>query len=162
MCVCQVCLYFRHWRPCRINDVTLRDCQNCPMNRSRIGMHKTGCSGKTRFVLHAPSSTWTGQRFNCLSSYYYDHYCYYYYCYCYWCENYWYACRHPIWCCHGSWNHRACGWAPAVSQNPGILDKVRWSIVHFHNQQDASGVCTSNTGGWAIDRSRTQGDTWLE
>ena len=36
------------------------------------GMHKTGCSGETRLVLHVPSSSWAGKRFN---NYYYYYYC---------------------------------------------------------------------------------------
>jgi len=39
-----------------------------------IGMHKSGCSGETRLVLHVPSSSWAGKRFN--------YYCCYYYYYC--------------------------------------------------------------------------------
>jgi hypothetical protein len=39
-----------------------------------IGMHKTGCSGETRLVLHVPSSSRAGKRFN----YYYYYYYYYY------------------------------------------------------------------------------------
>ena len=39
-----------------------------------IGMHKTGCSGETRLVLHVPSSSWAGRRYYC-------YYCYYHYCY---------------------------------------------------------------------------------
>ena len=38
------------------NDVALRDCQNCLLV-GLIGMHKTGCSGETRLVLHVPSSS---------------------------------------------------------------------------------------------------------
>ena len=36
------------------NDVALRDCQSCQMS---IEMRKTDCLGKTRLVLHAPSSS---------------------------------------------------------------------------------------------------------
>jgi len=33
------------------------------------GMHKTGCSGETRLVLHVPSSSWAGKRFNYYCNY---------------------------------------------------------------------------------------------
>ena len=36
-----------------------------------MGMHKTGCSGATRLVLHVPSSSWAGKRFNYYYYYYY-------------------------------------------------------------------------------------------
>ena len=38
------------------NDVALRDCQTVVL-LGLIGMHKTGCSGETRLVLHVPSSS---------------------------------------------------------------------------------------------------------
>ncbi len=35
---------------------SIHDCQHCYVSRY-IGMHKTGCSGETRLVLHVPSSS---------------------------------------------------------------------------------------------------------
>ncbi len=37
------------------------------------GMHKTGCSGETSLVLHIPSSSWAGKRFNNNCCYCYYH-----------------------------------------------------------------------------------------
>ncbi len=34
----------------------------------RTGMHKTGCSGETRLILHVPGSSWAGQHLKLLSS----------------------------------------------------------------------------------------------
>ena len=38
------------------NDVALRDCQTVVLV-GLTGMHKTGCSGETRLVLHVPGSS---------------------------------------------------------------------------------------------------------
>ncbi len=38
------------------NNVTLRECQSVVLV-GLTGMHKTGCSGETRLVLHVPSSS---------------------------------------------------------------------------------------------------------